>query len=228
MEANSNSAVAQDSEVRILVADDHALIRQGIRALFGESKDLQIVAEASDGREAVTLAEKLRPDVAIIDISMKGLNGIDAISQVARCSPQTSVVALSMYDDQRYVHRATRAGAKAYVLKDSSDEDLVRAVRAVHGGMSFFSPAVAKVLLDAISRNSNDDSPSDDRFDSLTEREREVYQLLAEGKTNKMIAQKLGIALHTAETHRIRIMSKLDVHNVAELVLSAVRRGLIS
>jgi two-component system, NarL family, response regulator NreC len=226
METKSSSTAGQVAEVRILVVDDHALIRQGIRALFERDSDLRIVGEAADGREAVTLAEQLQPDVAIIDISMKGLNGIDTISQVARCSPETSIVALSMHSDQRYVHRATKAGAKAYVLKDSSDEDLVRAVRAVHSGMSFFSPAVARVLLDAVARGS-DEAAIDDRFDSLTDREREVYQLLAEGKTNKMIAQQLGIALHTAETHRIRIMSKLDVHNMAELVLSAVRRGLI-
>ncbi|HEY4361860.1 MAG TPA: response regulator transcription factor [Bryobacteraceae bacterium] len=214
-------------EFRILIADDHALIRQGIRALLSVDPDVRIVAEASDGREAVALAEKLRPDVAIIDIRMKELNGIDVISQLVRYSPSTAIIALSMFSDERYVNRAVRAGAKAYVLKDSSDDDLLRAVRAVQMGQSFFSPAVARVLLDAYARK--DEAPDiEDRHELLSEREREVYQLLAEGRTNKMIADSLGVSIHTVETHRIRIMAKLDVHNMAELVLSAVRRGIVA
>jgi len=214
-------------EFRILVADDHALIRQGVRALLSVDPELRIIAEASDGREAVALAEKLRPDVAIIDIRMKELNGIDVISQVVRYSPSTAIIALSMFSDERYVNRAVRAGAKAYVLKDSSDDDLLRAVRAVQMGQSFFSPAVARVLLDAYARK--DEAPDiEDRHELLSEREREVYQLLAEGRTNKMIADTLGVSVHTVETHRIRIMAKLDVHNMAELVLSAVRRGIVA
>ncbi|HEY4364244.1 MAG TPA: response regulator transcription factor [Bryobacteraceae bacterium] len=214
-------------EFRILVADDHALIRQGIRALLSVDPELRIIAEASDGREAVALAEKLRPDVAIIDIRMKELNGIDVISQLVRYSPSTAIIALSMFSDERYVNRAVRAGAKAYVLKDSSDDDLLRAVRAVQMGQSFFSPAVARVLLDAYARK--DEGPDiEDRHELLSEREREVYQLLAEGRTNKMIADSLGVSVHTVETHRIRIMAKLDVHNMAELVLSAVRRGIVA
>ena len=214
-------------DTRILVADDHALIRQGIRALLAVDPSLVVVAEASDGREAVALANKHRPDIAIIDIRMKELNGIDVISQVVRYSPATAIIALSMFSDERYVNRAVRAGAKAYVLKDSSDDDLLRAVRAVQMGQSFFSPAVARVLLDAYSRK--DEAPDiEDRHELLSEREREVYQLLAEGRTNKTIADMLGVSVHTVETHRIRIMAKLDVHNMAELVLSAVRRGIVA
>jgi two-component system, NarL family, response regulator NreC len=214
-------------DVRILVADDHALIRQGIRALLSVDPSLRIVAEAANGRDAVALAEEHRPDVAIIDIRMKELNGIDVISQVLRYSPATSIIALSMFGEERYVNRAVRAGAKAYVLKDSSDEDLLRAVRAVRMGQSYFSPEVARVLLDAYARK--DEAPEvEDRHELLSEREREVYQLLAEGKTNKIIADMIGVSVHTVETHRIRIMSKLNVHNMAELVLSAVRRGIVA
>jgi DNA-binding NarL/FixJ family response regulator len=214
-------------EIKILVADDHALIRQGIRSLFSVDPDLKIVAEASDGREAIRLAEEHRPDVCIIDISMRGLNGIDAISQLKRKSPGTAVVALSMFSDDRYVRGAVRAGATAYVLKESSDEDLVRAIRAVKAGQGYFSPAVARVIMDSYAQTP-ETSESRDPHDLLTDRERQVYQLLAEGKTNKIIAEILGIAVHTVETHRIRIMNKLEVHNMAELVLTAVRRGIVA
>jgi DNA-binding NarL/FixJ family response regulator len=212
--------------VKILVADDHGLIRRGIRTLLSADPDLQIVAEASDGMEAVALAEKHLPHVAVVDISMKVLNGIDTIAQIIRCSPRTSVVVLSMFCDERYVNRAVRAGAKAYVLKDSSDEDLLAAIRALQAGQTFFSPEVAKILLDAYSRNL-DVGTTTDWHELLTARERQIYQMLAEGRTNKVIAEKLGVSIHTVETHRIRIMSKLNLHNLADLVLSAVRHGLV-
>ena len=211
--------------MRILVADDHGLIRRGIRTLLSDEPELQIVAEASDGMEAVALAEQHLPDIAVIDISMKSLNGIDTIARIVKCSPRTSVVVLSMFSDERYVNRAVRAGAKAYVLKDSSDEDLLRAIHALRAGQTFFSPEVAKVLLEGYSRNLDSEAPDWHRL--LTQREREVYQLLAEGKTNKIIAELLGVSMHTVETHRIRIMSKLGLHNMADLVLSAVRHGLV-
>lgn len=214
-------------QIRILVADDHSLIRQGIRRLFGGNPSLSIVAEASNGIDAVSLAKKHRPDIAIIDLSMKDLNGIDAIKQIARRCPMTSIIVLTMFSDERYVNRAVRAGAKAYVLKDSADDDLLRAVYAIHEGNTFFSPAIAKVLLDAHAR-SLDGTVADDRYELLTEREREVYQMLAQGKTNKAIAAALGLSVHTVETHRVRVMAKLDLHNTAELALSAVRRGIIA
>ncbi|SRR5579871_790247 len=212
--------------VRILVADDHSLIRRGIRTLLSADPSLQVVAEACDGLEAVSLAEKHLPDIAVIDISMKALNGIDTISRIVQRSPHTAVVVLSMFSDSRYVNRAVRAGAKAYVLKDSSDEDLLRAIQALHAGQTFFSPEVAKVVLDGFARNLDSES-NDDWHRVLTQREREVYQMLAEGKTNRVIAEMLGVSIHTVETHRIRIMSKLNLHNMAELVLSAVRHGLV-
>ncbi len=213
--------------VRILVADDHALVRQGIRSLLSEDPELQVIAEAVDGLQTVEQCELHQPDIAVIDISMRELNGIDAISQVLRKSPSTLVIALSMFGDERYVNRAVKAGAKAYVLKDSSGDDLLRAIQAVRAGQSFFSPMVAKVMLEAYARGLTG-PPAEDKHELLTERERLVYQMLAEGKTNKIIAEQLGLKLHTVETHRLRIMSKLDVHNMAELVLSAVRRGIVA
>lgn len=213
--------------MRVLIADDHALVRQGIRSMLGDVAGIEIVAEASDGRETVQWAEQLKPDIAIIDISMKELNGIEAIAQVRRKSPATVIIALSMFGDERYVIRAVRAGAKAYVLKDSSGEDLLQAIRAVQNGQSFFSPTVAKVMLDAYSRGL-DGVNAEDKYELLTDREREIYQMLAEGKTNKVIADQLGLKMHTVETHRLRVMNKLDVHNMAQLVLSAVRRGVVA
>ncbi len=211
--------------VRILLADDHALVRQGIRALLADEK-VTIVAEATNGREAVELTEQYQPDIAIIDISMKELSGLEAIVQIRKKVPNTIVIALSMFGDERYVTRALKSGAKAYVLKDSSGEDLLDAIRAVQQGQSFFSPSVAKVMLEAYSRGL-DGVSVEDKYELLTDREREIYQMLAEGKTNKIIAEQLSLKMHTVETHRLRIMNKMDVHNMAELVLSAVRRGVV-
>lgn len=188
---------------------------------------LEIIAEAMDGREAVALAELHKPDIAIVDISMKELSGLEAIVQIRRKSPDTVIIALSMFGDERYVTRAVRSGAKAYVLKDSSSEDLLHAIRAVRNGQSFFSPSVAKVMLDAYSRGLEGVNV-EDKYELLTDREREIYQMLAEGKTNKVIAFELGLKMHTVETHRLRIMNKMDVHNMAQLVLSAVRRGVVA
>jgi len=212
--------------VRILVADDHALVRQGMRALLADEK-VTIIAEATNGREAVDLAEQHHPDIAIIDISMRELNGLEAIVQIRKKSPNTVVIALSMFRDERYIPRALKSGAKAYVLKDSSGEDLLDAIHAVQQGQSFFSPSVAKIMLEAYSRGL-EGLDVEDKYELLTDREREIYQMLAEGKTNKIIAEQLTLKMHTVETHRLRIMNKMDVHNMAELVLSAVRRGVVA
>lgn len=211
--------------VKILVADDHALVRKGVRALLADEK-VSIVAEATNGRQAVEMAVEYQPDIAIIDISMRELNGVEAIAQIRKRSPNTAMIALSMFGDELYVTRAVKAGARAYVLKDSSSEDLLDAIRAVQSGQSFFSPSVAKVMLEAYSRGL-EGVTADEKYDLLTEREREIYQMLAEGKTNKVIAEQLALKMHTVETHRLRIMNKMDVHNMAELVLSAVRRGIV-
>ncbi|HXK07518.1 MAG TPA: response regulator transcription factor [Verrucomicrobiae bacterium] len=213
--------------VRILLADDHTLMRQGLRHILETCADFDIVAEASSGIEAVEAARRLKPDIAIMDVAMKELNGIEATAQILKQSPQTGVLMLSMYSDERYVLRAVKAGARGYLLKNSAGEELIQAIRNVEKGLAFFSPAVARIFQDSLARLS-DARETTDRFDTLTDRERQVYQLLAEGNSNKEIANRLNLSLHTVETHRWRIMEKLDLHSTAELVLSAVRRGLVT
>ena len=213
--------------IRILLADDHALIRHGVRRILASDPEFIVVAEASSGIEAVSRATEFLPDVAIVDIGMRDLNGIDATAQIIKRCAHTAVLILSMFSDERYVWRAIRAGAKGYLLKDSVEEDLLKAIRTVNAGHSFFSPIVAQLLVDEFSRDLQN-KQIDDRYELLTGRERQIYQMLAEGRSNKDIANLLNLSIHTVETHRIRIMEKLDVHNAAELVLSAVRRGLVT
>ena len=213
--------------VRILLADDHAMMRQGLRHILESHADFDIVAEASSGIEAVEAARRHKPDVAIVDVAMKELNGIEATSQILKHSPQTAVLILSMYSDERYVLRAVKAGARGYVLKNSAGDELIQAITTVQKGQAFFSPAVAEIFQNGYARL-KDLADVTDRFESLTDRERQVYQLLAEGNSNKEIAYRLGLSLHTVETHRWRIMEKLDLHSTAELVLSAVRRGMVT
>jgi DNA-binding NarL/FixJ family response regulator len=213
--------------IRVLLADDHTLMRQGLRHILESNPEIDVVAEASSGIEAVEAARRHTPDVAIVDVAMKELNGIEATSQILKNSPETSVLILSMYSDERYVVRAMKAGARGYVLKNCAGEELVQAILDVHHGMSFFSPAVAAIFHSG-STGRNDAREWNDRFDLLTSRERQVYQLLAEGNSNKDIANRLSLSLHTVETHRWHIMEKLDLHSTAELVLSAVRRGMVS
>jgi two-component system response regulator NreC len=213
--------------LRLLLADDHTLMRQGLRHILESNSELDIVAEASSGIDAVELARQHKPDVAIVDIAMKELNGIEATSQILRHSPHTAVLILSMYSDERYVLRAVKAGARGYVLKNSAGEELIQAIYAVQKGTAFFSPAVARIFQDGFARL-NDASDLTDRYELLTNRERQIYQLLAEGNSNKEVANRLNLSLHTVETHRWRIMEKLDLHSAAELVLSAVRRGMVT
>ena len=212
--------------VRILLADDHTLVRQGLKKLLEERPDWEVVAEAGDGREAVRLAEQHKPDVAILDVAMPLLNGIEATRQIARRVPGTRVLVLSMHADEAYVTQILQAGATGYLLKDSADVDLLKAVGEAARGKSFFSPAIAKVMLDDYVRQLADKGVTD-RYDSLSEREREIFQLIAEAKTNKEIAALLNVSPSTVETHRAHIMEKLDLHSAAEIVLYAVRRGVI-
>ena len=213
--------------VRILLADDHTLVRQGIRRILEEHEDWQVVAETSDGREAVRQTLELQPDVAILDIGMPQLNGLEAARQISKRAPAVRILMLSMHADEAYITQAVEAGATGYLLKDSADAELVKAVTAAIQGRSFFSPRVATVLLDEY-RKSLARRGITDRFESLSEREREVFQLVAEGHSNKSAAAVLGVSPATVETHRSHIMEKLDLHSVAEIVLYAVRRGIIT
>jgi two-component system response regulator NreC len=215
------------ARMRILLADDHTLMRHGLRKIIEEQPEWEVVAETGDGREAVRLAVELKPDVAVLDIAMPLLNGIEATRQIARRAPPVRILILSMYSDESYIVQALRAGAHGYLLKDSADVDLIRAVTVVRQGKSFFSPVVAKVMLDDYVRRLADKGITD-RFDSLSEREREIFQLIAEGHSNKEIADLINLSVSTVETHRAHIMEKLDVHNTAEIVLYAVRKGVIS
>lgn len=212
--------------LRILLADDHTIVRHGLRKILQDQPDWTVVAEAADGREAVRQVLETKPDVAVIDIGMPQLNGIEATRQIARRAPEVRVLILSMHADEAYVIQVLQAGAKGYLLKDSADKDVVRAIAAVAQGKSFFSPAVAKVMLDDYVRRLAEKGVTD-RYATLSEREREVFQLIAEGRTNKDIADLLCISASTVETHRARVMEKLGLHSAAELVLYAVRRGVI-
>ena len=214
------------SVVRILVADDHTLFRQGVRRVLHEQAGWQVVAEASDGAEAVRRAIEDEPHVAILDISMPRLNGVDATRQIVRRLPDVRVLIVSMHSDEVFVSQALQAGAHGFLLKDAADSDLVRAVTDLVNGKSFFSPAVSKVVLDDYVRQLAARGVTD-RFETLSEREREVFQLIAEGHSNKDIAGVLSISPGTVETHRARIMEKLDIHSVAEIVLYAVRKGIV-
>ena len=213
--------------LRILLGDDHTLLRQGLRKILEEQAEWTVVAQASNGRDAVRLAVETRPDIAILDIGMPVLNGIEATRQIVRRLPDIRILIVSMHSNEAYIIQALQAGARGYLLKDSADTDLIRAVAAVAGGKSFFSPAVAKVMLDDYLRQLTEKGITD-RFESLSEREREVFQLVAEGRSNKEVAEHLSISPATVETHRAHVLQKLDVHNTAELVLYAVRRGVIS
>ena len=212
--------------LRILLADDHTLVRQGLRKMLDEHPEWHVVAEAGDGREAVRLVEESKPDVAIIDVAMPLLNGIETTRQIARRFPRVNILVLSMHADEAYVTQILKAGAIGYLLKDSADVDLMKAVAAVAQGQSFFSPAVARLMLADYVRP-KPDGELIDRYDTLSDREREVFQLVAEGKSNKEAAAILFISVNTVETDRARIMEKLNVHSAAEIVLYAVRRGVV-
>jgi DNA-binding NarL/FixJ family response regulator len=208
-------------KIRILLADDHAVVRQGFKMILGAQSDMEIVAEAGNGREAVEAAEKLRPDIVVMDVAMPELNGIEATRRITEASPHTRVLALSMHKDSVYVREILRAGARGYLLKDSPAGDLVSAVRAVASGEGYLSPAVSNAVLDDYRRHVTNP------IDLLTSREREVLQMLAEGKTNKEIAGVLSLSVYTVDAHRGRIMEKLNLHSINELVRFAVRNGLI-
>ena len=213
--------------VRILIADDHGIVRKGLRLQLEQNKQFQVVGEANDGREAVRMAEELTPDIVIMDIAMPNLNGIQATTQMVRKNPQLGVIILSMYSDETYLTRTLAAGAKGYLLKDNADEDLQKAVESVAQGKPFFSPAIANTLLEDYMRQLQQRGLQDS-YDLLTEREKEILQLLGEGRSNKDVASLLNLSINTVETHRTRIMQKLGLHSTADIVLFAVRKRIIS
>jgi DNA-binding NarL/FixJ family response regulator len=207
-------------KTRILLADDHAVVRQGFKLILNQEPDLEVVGEASDGVEAVRLTQQLKPDIVIMDIGMPKVNGVEATRRIVENFPESKVVILSMHKDAVYVRETLRSGAKGYLLKESIDSDLLRAVRAVAQGGGFLSPEVSNTVLE-------DYQKVDDPFDQLTAREREVLQMLAEGKVAKEIAQALDISVYTVDAHRGRIMKKLSLHSSTEIVRFAMRRGLV-
>jgi DNA-binding NarL/FixJ family response regulator len=209
------------SKIRIVLADDHSVVRQGFRRILEAQADMEIVGEASNGREALESAAKLSPDVVVMDVAMPELNGIEATRRMGEAAPRTRVLALSMHKDSVYVREILRAGARGYLLKDAVDEDLIAAVRAVARGEGYLSPGVADAVLTDYRQHVTDP------IDLLTSREREVLQLIAEGKTNKEIATTLNLSVYTVDAHRGRIMEKLNLHSTGELVRFAIRKGLV-
>jgi two-component system, NarL family, response regulator NreC len=213
--------------IRVVVADDHTIIRSGLRMLLEREAGFEVVGEASDGRQAVDLAESLKPDVIMLDIGMPNLNGIEATRQIVQKLPRTRVVVLSMHSDESYVLKALKSGARGYLLKDSAESDILNAIRAVSEGKAYFSPEISKMLVDDYMRQMQQRGV-EDSYELLTGREREILQLLAEGKSNKEISSALNLSPYTVETHRSNILQKLNLHSLPELILYAVRKGVIT
>jgi two-component system response regulator NreC len=211
-----------NTTVRVVIVDDHLMLIQGIKKLLEGREGLHVVGEALDGREGVELVRRLKPEIAILDITMPGLNGLDAARAIAKISPHTKIILLTMHKENPYVIEALDAGVHGYVIKSQTGGDLLRAIDEVTGGRVYLSPGIAQIVVDAYRHKERAEA------DPLTPREREVLQLIAEGHRTKQIAVRLGISVKTAESHRTRIMTKLDVHETATLVRYAIRRGLIS
>ena len=215
------------NDIRIVLADDHTLVRQGLRLMLEREPGLKVVGEAANGREALDQVDATAPQVIIMDLAMPTLNGIEAARQIHLKHANVNIVVLSMHSDESYVLRALKAGARAYLLKDSADTDLINAVKAVTEGKAFFSPAISRVLVEDYVRQLQQKGV-EDSYELLTSREREILQLIGEGKSNKDVAQMLNLSPYTVETHRSNVMEKLNLHSVPELILYAVRKGVVS
>ena len=220
-------SVGKAPVIRIVLADDHTVVRKGLRLLLESQPEFKVIGDAANGREAISLAEQNKPDVMVMDVAMPILNGIEAARQICSRQPSIAVVFLSMHSDEGYVLKALKVGARAYLLKDSAEYDLINAVKAVSEGKAFFSPAISKMLAEDYVRQIAEHRV-DDTYDLLTTREREVLQLLAEGRSNKEVANILQLSLHTVETHRSNILQKLNLHTGAELILYAIRKGVVA
>jgi two-component system, NarL family, response regulator NreC len=220
-------AARENMQYKVLIADDHGVVRKGLRLLLEQYPELVVVGEAANGREAVTMAASLSPQVVVLDVAMPILNGIEAAEQILKVNSQVGIILLTMHADESYVLRALHAGVKGYLLKESAEEDLLSAIKSVANGKPFFSKAINEVLLEDYMRVLKLQGLSD-TFDLLTAREKEVLQLLAEGRTNKEVATLLDVSPYTVESHRTNLMQKLNVHNTAEIVLYAVRKRLVS
>jgi len=214
-------------QIRILLADDHNVMRRGLRLLLESQPGFAVVGEAADGHTAVELAKATKPDVVVLDLAMPHLSGAEAAQRITEMLPNTAIVILSMHSDEGYVLRALKAGAKGYLVKDTAEGDLIEAIKTVSEGKAFFSPEVSRMLADDYVREARLRG-ADDKYELLTAREREVLHLLAEGKSNKEIAGLLNLSLFTVETHRKNLQEKLNLHSLSELILYAVRKGLIS
>lgn len=215
------------TKLRLALADDHTMMRSGLRLLLEREPDFSIVGEAGDGRQAIEIVETQSPDVVIMDVAMPNLNGIEAARRITNAHPRTAIIILSMHSDESYVLRALNAGARGYLLKDSAESDLIAAVRAVSEGKAFFSPAISKLLVEDYVRQLRQRGV-EDSYELLTPRERELLQLVAEGKTTKEAATMLSLSPYTVDTHRANLMRKLNVNSLPELILYAVRKGVIT
>jgi len=213
--------------IRILLADDHTIVRDGLRAVLERESDMKVIAEAADGRECVRLAETEVPDIVVMDLGMPNMNGMEATRRIVELNPRIGVVILSMHQDESYVLGSLKAGAKGYLLKDSMRSEVLQAIRAVYQGRSFLTRKVASIMQEDYVRHLQQRG-LEDRYDLLSDREREVLQIIAEGRSNKEVANLLNISLTTVETHRAHILQKLDIHSIPELILYAVRKGIVS
>lgn len=214
------------SKIRVLLAEDHTIVRKGIRSLLDNEPDMEVVGEASDGRETVEKAEKLIPDVVLMDITMPQLNGLEATRQIKKLLPDIKILGLTMYTNEEYILQLLQAGGSGYVVKQSAPSDLIAAIRAVYRGDSFLSPEVSKVIIDEYLKQAGQTGP-ETSYDKLTDREREVLQLITEGLSNREIADKLHISVKTVGVHRTNLMEKLNIHNTIDLVKYAIRKGII-
>jgi two-component system response regulator NreC len=217
----------EPEKITVLIADDHTIVREGLARILNEATNIQVVGEAVDGREAVDKALEVEPDIVLLDLSMPRLHGLEALRQIRRRSPKTKCLVLSMHKNEAYVRQALQGGASGYILKDSAAEDVVSAIRAVHTGECFLSPGVSKLVIEDYLRGSGPDRAIS-AYENLTEREREVFQLLVEGLRNQEIARRLHVSVKTIETHRAHILTKLGLSNIAELVKYAIEMGILN